>query len=218
MSKEHAPLVELHWKVFPNEWARHTACVDEDAIWRRTVAREGTGARYLSPEDAVIQSCLHLAVTHKMADGGVRTLLDLDVARQTWAIDWRTVAERARAWRVSCATWVVLHALAELFGDRDGQLPLADLAPSSLRQSLLKRVASTRDLVEARQVSSGPKRFLLLLLLVDRPSDAFVLVWRAVFRDRHWLQLRYDLPNASSWRIWQLRLRHVVHFKVSGEL
>ncbi|MCX6545002.1 MAG: nucleotidyltransferase family protein [Acidobacteria bacterium] len=218
MSKEHAPLVELHWKIFPGEWVRHTARIDEDAIWQRALAREGTGPRGLSHEDAVIHNCIHLAVTHKMSDGGLRTLLDLDVARQAWAIDWRTVAERARAWRVSCATWVVLHALAELFGDPDNELPLADLAPSSLRQSLLKRLASTRELVEARQLSGGPKRFLLLLLLVDRPASAFKLVWRAVFRDRHWLQLRYDLPNAPLWRIWQLRLKHIVHFKVSGEI
>ena len=218
MSKEHAPLVELHWKIFPSEWVRHTARIDEDAIWDRTAQVEGSEARHLSPEDAIIHSCVHLAVTHKMSDGGLRTFVDLDVARQKWAIDWQTVAERARAWRVSCATWFVLQALAELFGDPDNQLPLAELAPSPLRQFLLKRFASARLVVEGLQLSSSPRRFLLLLLLVDRPVDALALVWRAVFRDRHWLTLRYDLPKAPSWRIWQLRVRHLVQLVASRQI
>jgi hypothetical protein len=218
MSKEHAPLVELHWKIFPSEWVRHTARIDEDAIWDRTVPLEGTGVRQLSPEDAIIHSCVHLAVTHKMSGSGLRTLLDLDVARQKWAIDWQTVSQRARAWRVSSATWVVLRALAEVFGDPDNQLPLGDLAPSPFRQFLLKRFASARLLVEGLELSSSPKRFLLLLLLADRPVDALGLAWRGFFRDRHWLTLRYDAPDAPSWRIWQLRMRQLMHLVLSREI
>ena len=218
MFKENMPLVELHWNIFPGEWLRHTTRIDEEVIWRRTVPLEGAGVLQLSPEDAVIHSCVHLAINHQMSEAGLRTLLDLDLARHKWTIDWQLVAQRARAWRVSCATWLVLQASAELFGDPDHQLPLADLAPSSFRQYVLKRFAAARLLLAGLDLGRGPRKFLFLLLLADRPADALALVWRAFFPDRVWLTLRYDLPDAPSWRVWQLRMKHVVRLAISREL
>jgi hypothetical protein len=218
MFKEGAPLVELHWNIFSGEWLRHTTRIDEQVMWRRSVAFSGSAARQLSPEDAIIHLCVHLAVNHQMSGRSLRTLVDLDCARRTWSVDWRTVAERAGAWRVSCATWIVLDALAELFGDPDNQLPLRDLAPSALRQFILRRFASLRMLANGLELRGGPKRFLFLLSLVDRPADAMVLVWRALFPDRLWLTLRYDLPDAASWRIWRLRVRHLLNVATRREV
>jgi hypothetical protein len=153
-----------------------------------------------------------------MSGIGLRTLVDLDYARRKWAIDWKTVANRARNWRVSTATWIVLNALAELFGNPENQLPLRDLAPSALRQSILNRFASPRMLANGLDLSSGPRRFLFLLALVDRPIDAMVLTWRALFPDRRWLTLRYGAPNASSWRVWELHVRHLVNIAARREV
>ena len=36
MFKTGVPMVELHWNVFPGEWLRHTARIDEREIWQRT--------------------------------------------------------------------------------------------------------------------------------------------------------------------------------------
>ncbi|MCX6031283.1 MAG: nucleotidyltransferase family protein [Chloroflexi bacterium] len=208
MFKSDTPMVELHWNVFAGEWLRHAARIDEQVIWQRTVPFHGETVRQLAPEDAIIHLCVHLAVNHQMSQTGLRTLLDLEFARRKWVIDWRTVAQRACAWRVSCATWLVLQALAELFGDPDHQLPLPDLAPSPWRQSILRRFVSTPALMAGLNLSSGPRRFLYLLALVDRPADALLLLWRAFFPDRVWLTLRYGLQDVSPWRIWLQRLWH----------
>ncbi|PKO20757.1 MAG: hypothetical protein CVU38_18385 [Chloroflexi bacterium HGW-Chloroflexi-1] len=208
MFKADAPMVELHWNVFPGEWLRHTTQIDEQVIWQRTVPFHGETIRQLAPEDAIIHLCVHLAVNHQMSQTGLRTLLDLDFARRKWVIDWGTVAQRARAWRVSCAAWLVLQALAELFGDPDHRLPLPDLAPSPWRRSVLRRFVSTRAIMAGLELSSGPRRFLYLLALVDRPADAILLLWRALFPDHLWLTLRYGLQDAAPWRIWLQRLWH----------
>ena len=213
-----ASLVELHWNVFPGEWVRHTTQIDEGTVWGRSLPLDGGPTRRLSPEDTVIHLCVHLAVTHQMSGVGLRTLVDLDYARRKWTIDWKEVAQRTRAWRVSCATWLVLHALAELFGDPEHELPLAELAPSRLRQSALARFASPRLFAEGLDLSSGPMRFLFLLSLVDRPRDAAFLVWRALFPDRLWLTLRYESPNASAWRICRLRAGHLLNLATRREV
>jgi hypothetical protein len=211
-------LVELHWSIFSGEWLRHTARVDQEAMWARAVPVDGENVRRLSPEDAVVHLCVHLAVNHQMSGIGLRTLVDLDHARCQWAINWAVVAGRAREWRVARATWIVLHGLAELFGDPEGKLPLRELAPSASRQSLLGCFASPRMLADGLELSSGPSRFLFLLLLVDRPADAALLAWRALFPDRVWLTLRYGAPNARSWRLALLRLRHLSNIARTREV
>jgi hypothetical protein len=208
MFKTGAPMVELHWNVFPGEWLRHTARIDEQVIWQRTLPHQSENVRQLSPEDAIIHICVHLAVNHQMSMPGLRTLLDLDCARQRLNIDWGTVAERARAWRVSTATWLVLRMLTELFGDPERKLPLQDLMPSLLRRRILKRFISPQNLMEGIKISSGPKRFVFLLSLVDQPADALYLIWRALMPDRTWLTLRYGLRDAPVWRIYLQRLWH----------
>lgn len=211
--KPNATMVEIHWNTFAGEWIRHTARVDEEAIWRRTQPLEGELIRQLSPEDAVVHLCVHLAVNHQMSRMGLRALLDLDRARRAWSIDWLVVRERARTWRVSCATWLVLKLLAELFGDPDQQLPLSALAPSPLRQFILGRIVSGRRLMRGLSLSEGPARFLFQLLLVDRPKDAVTLLWRGLFPDSTWLRLRYGLQSAPRWRV---RLQGLWHpFRVA---
>jgi hypothetical protein len=208
MFKSGAPMVELHWNVFPGEWLRHTARIDEQAIWQRTLPHQGKNVRQLSPEDAIIHICIHFAVNHQMSMPGLRTLLDLDCGRQKLNIDWGTVAKRARAWRVSTATWLVLRMLSELFGDPESKLPLQALRPSPFRRRILKRFISPQNLIEGINISSGPKRFLFLLALVDRPTDALYLIWRTLIPDRTWLTLRYGLQDAPAWRFWFQRLWH----------
>lgn len=202
-------LVELHWNIFPGEWLRHTARVDQDEIWTRTrhAACSATGG--LSPEDTVVHLCVHLAVNHQMSGIGLRTLVDLDHARRKWSINWAVVAQRARQWRMACATWLVLDALAELFGDPRHELPLPELAPRPCRRRILHRFASPVRVARGLELSGGPRRFLFLLLLVDRPVDAARLAWRALWPDPAWLTLRYESPRARWWRVWLLHLRHL---------
>jgi hypothetical protein len=217
-SKPNAPVVEIHWNLFPGEWLRLTSRVDEQSIWQRTQPLEGDLIRRLSPEDAIVQLCVHLAVNHQMSYMGLRTLLDLEFARRTWPVDWDLVCRRSRAWRVSCATWLVLKLLAAVFGDPDEQLPLSDLAPSPLRQFALGRLVSPRQLMRGLRLSDGPVRFLFLLLLVDRPIDVLKLLWRGLFPDLTWLRLRYGLQSAPRWRVWLQCLWHPFRVALRREM
>ena len=218
MIKTGTLIVDLHLKVFAGEWLRHTARIDEQVIWQRTHPHQGENVRHLSFEDAVIHIGVHLAVNHQMSNTGLRTLLDLDCARQRLNIDWGTVARRAREWRVSTPMWLVLHLLAQLFGDPERILPLRDLSPSPLRRRILRFFVSPRSLLEGLEISSGPKRFVFLLALVDKPADAFFLVYRTLVPDRTWLTLRYGLQDAPAWRIWLQRLWHPLRIAWKKEI
>ncbi|MBA4416889.1 MAG: hypothetical protein C0392_03105 [Syntrophus sp. (in: bacteria)] len=197
-----AGLVELHWNVYPGEWLRHTARIDETKIWARSVPIEGMNMRRLSAEDLILHGSVHCAVNHQMSDGVVRTILDIVLAQRTWEIDWEVLVRRAREWRVATAVWLVLSLVSEFFSDPKVQLPLCSIAPSRFRQRVLGWFVPGIPSSGNPKLTAGPLRFIYQLWLVDRPVDVIRLLWRGIFPDRTWLILRYKLQDAPKWRIW----------------
>jgi hypothetical protein len=190
-------LVELHWGVFAGEWLRRTARVSSAEVRPRVVSVTvlGQSVRTLAPEDALLQLAIHLAVNHQFAFPGVRGLVDIALLARTMPVNWNLVAERARAWRIATPTWLALSLAKEIVGLTEAQPILPMVAPSALRRRLLHLFVTPHSLLQQRDLRSGPLRFLLLLCMVDRPRDAFRLVWRALWPEADWLVLRYGAAN-----------------------
>jgi hypothetical protein len=200
-------LLELHWNIFPGEWLRQTARIDEAAIWARAVPLPALNARQLAPEDMILHICVHAAVNEQMSRNCLRSLLDVEMLRRQYCVDWNLVAMRARAWRVRNATWIVLVLLKEWFGN-EPYLPLEALSPAPVVQCILRYFVSLRSMAGVHFLTRNPLRFLYQLILADRPIDAFQLAWHAIFPERRWLIARYQLVDASALRISLQRLWH----------
>lgn len=199
-------LVELHWGVFAGEWLRRIAAVDRAGLRERAipVTLAGRPARTLAPEDAIIQLAVHLAVNHQMAYPGVRGLLDVAlVAINNNPVDWGAIVERARAWRVAIPTWLVLTLTATLFGLQDAHAASLQLRPSWVRRWLLARFTGPQAILDGRDITRSRLRLLYQLLLVDRPQDAALLVWRALWPEKDWLLARYGAATLKT------RIRHL---------
>lgn len=198
-------LVELHWSAFAGVWLDRVAAVDHAALRARAVPVTVTGqpALALAPEDAVIQLAVHLAVNHQMAAPWVRGLLDVALLARTQPVDWAVVADRARAWRVSTAVWLVLQLTVELLGLTEAAPAVARLTPAPVRRHLLARLVNAGSMLAMRNISRDPFRFALLLLLVDRCRDVAAIVARAVWPERDRLAARYGRAGLG------VRLRHL---------
>jgi hypothetical protein len=188
-----AGLVELHWGVFAGEWLERAAAVDETAVRARCLLLDvlGCPACALAPEDAVIQLAAHLAINHQFAYPWLRGFLDIVMTARWRSVDWDVVAARACAWRIATVVWLVHHFAADLLGLEEGAAVLEHLRPSPLRRWLLSLLVNTRSLLEMRNLTRGPLRLVLQLLLVDRPRDAARLFWRALWPEEDWLSARY---------------------------
>ena len=194
-------LVELHWSGFPGWWLQRTAAVADAAIWQRTVpltlagfaaAENGTAlVRRLAAEDMVIQLAVHQAINTSFGVRPLASLLDIALAANCWPVDWQLVADRARAWRVGTVVWLVLHLAQQLIGLPGAETAVARLRPSALRRLLLQRLVNPERMVTTEDPRYGRGRYLLLLLLVDRPRDRLRLVYRAVWPEPEWLAARY---------------------------
>jgi hypothetical protein len=210
-------LVELHWNVFPGEWLRHTGRIDEEPLWERRVPLDGTTSDQLAPEDAVFHTCLHYAISHQMSGLGLRPFIDLELIQKRYQINWDSVMQRARAWRVQTAMWLVLDRWAELFDHMD-DVPVNELCPSLLRQGILHRFVSFQSLLEGKALRRGLARRAYLLFLVDRVSDVALILWRTFFPEREWLTLLYGLEGAPGWRIRLQQLYHPFRVLLQGDI
>ena len=185
-------LVELHWGVFPGEWLRRTAMVDECVIRQRLqpTVLLGQQVALLAPEDAVLQLAAHTVINHQLSQIALRSLVDVTLLVRHSLPDWSLIIQRARAWRIATATWLMLSLAVDLCGLDEAAEAVRQLAPSPLRQKLIGLFANAESLVEMRDLSKSKWRYVYLLLLVDRKRDAVKLVYRALWPEDEWLEAR----------------------------
>lgn len=201
----HWGMVELHWSPFPGWWLARTAAVDETAVWDRLEPLEINGTVYqLGAEDMVIQVAVHLAVNSQFSIAAVRGLLDIALTARSRPVDWGEVARRARTWRVATSVWQALTLLDQLFGTPGLAAALQPLRPSRLRRWLLRQLVSAESILRGSDLRNGRSRYLLLLLLVDRPQDMVRLVWRALWPEAEWLEARYQGQGSRWFHLWQV--------------
>jgi hypothetical protein len=208
-------LTELHWSPFAGWWLQRTAAIDNDALWSRRVSwpesAEAEGVArlvyQLAPEDAIIHLAVHLAVNHQFAPPVVRSLMDIVLSARARPVDWNVVAARARAWRLATATWLALDLAGRLVGLEGAAVALDKLQPGRVRLRLLRRFVSPQWVLAGRDLRHGRWRFLLLLLLVDRPLDAGKLVLRAVWPEPEWLAARYGDRASRRRHLWGILAR-----------
>lgn len=201
-----AGLVELHFGVFAGVWLQRVTRIDEAGIHARCrpVVVAGAPAWMLSPEDHLIQIAVHNAVNHQLSLSALRNLIDVVLLARHYPLDWEVVIQRARAWRLATATWLVLALAQDLCGLDGAAEAVKALAPSRLRQKLIGLFANTETLVEMRNLSTSKWRYVYLLLMVDRVRGAARLVYRALWPEVEWLRARYGKTG------WCVRLQHLV--------
>ncbi|MBE2199114.1 MAG: nucleotidyltransferase family protein [Anaerolinea sp.] len=205
-------LVELHWSPFSGWWLRRVAQAATDTVWARKEALPVTaapGAFYqLTAEDMVLHVAVHMSVNHQLGMKACQELLDIALTAERRGVDWNVVAARAQEWRVGTAVYTVLQLLNELIGATGVEVALVKLRPSRLRRWLLARFVLPESVLAGQDLRGGQARYLLLLLLVDRPRDMLYLVFRTLWPEEEWLAARYGAQSVSRWRhIWRV-LRH----------
>lgn len=198
-------LVELHWSPFPGWWLQRTAVPDDQAVWSRKELLPDGRAYQLSAEDTIIQSAVHMAVNHQFDILTIRHLLDMALTAENRGVDWLVVAEQAQKWRLGTVVYVTLDLLDNLVGLAGVGQAMAKLEPSQIRKHLLARLVTTESVVRGRQLKYGRSRFMLLLLLVDRPQDMLKLIYRTLWPEPEWMAARYKNKTVSRWQhMWQV--------------
>lgn len=194
-------LVELHWSPLGGWWLHHTAVLDTTSMWQRRVplpsmSDDPPQLFQLDPEDTIIQLAVHIAVNHQFSATLLRSLADIALTAVSRPVNWQLLADRARAWRVATAVYLTLDLTHQLFDLPASQPARRPLRPTRLRRRLLNRLINPQRALNRSELRTGLTRYLLLLLLVDRPRDMVRLIGRTIWPTAEWREARYGRPTS----------------------
>jgi hypothetical protein len=170
------PALDLHWDLVDERYGP-AASRWADGVWDR--AREfkvgGISVRALSPADALIHACVHLAVHH-----GLRGLLwhcDLAMMVRAWKeeIEWKHLADRVVDARLAGMVYAALKSAEATVGLSVPASIFSRLRPRSLRTRAFVKCLLPH-LVALRSIPY--QDYVIPLLLMDRGRDVLALVLR----------------------------------------
>ena len=197
-------LIELQWSPFPGWWLQRTAVIDDTAVWSRKEPLPDGLAYQLAAEDMIIHSAIHMSINHQFDILTTRHLVDMALTAQKRGVDWQIVADRAKKWRVGTAVYTALTLLEQLVGQDGLDEMLTQLQPSRLRRHLLHRYVSVASVVAGHEAKRSHSRYILLLLLVDRPRDMLKLLFRTLWPEPDWLDARYGVKVSHWQHLWNV--------------
>lgn len=197
-------LVELHYGAFQGWWMKRAAHPDTEAVWRRkTPMGPGRHASRLAAEDAILQTAFHVVV-NQFGQAPLRGMMDLAVLARAHRIDWGAVSERARAWRLRTATWLVLDTANRLIGLPGCEAALSGLRPGRTRRAALRTFMTPLALLSGRDLTHPSRRHAFMLALVDHPRDGARLIGRTLWPEAWWIAARYGRPVSHIGHLWGL--------------
>ncbi len=202
--KSSRPLVDLHWTI---EASHRSVVVDPVELWMRAEPAiiAGVPSLILAPEDFLLHLCLHLSYHHKFAVAGIRSLCDIAHIIQHFGpeLDWRQVAQRAVAWRVSHSVYLTLLLSRRLLCAAVPDDTLDSLKPGDFSNILV--TASLERLLAGYWNREGELSYNVLaeMWAADRFKDRVAIFLRRVFISPEAIAARYPVsPDSLRAYLW----------------
>jgi hypothetical protein len=207
--------LDLHWRLVTEPrfvWDEAEA----RGIWvRARPVRFGAGrVLSLAPDDLVLYLAVHLATHHGL--GGLVWAWDIArlVGDERWPIDWDTVVERARRWRVARAVYFALDEACRTFGAAVPAAVLARLRPRGPRAGVLRAVLARADADHRARLEHA-----IALLVIDRAPDLMRSLARTVWPGSERWRPRHGAPGSLvGARVAHARRLVVVGATIAGAL
>lgn len=206
--------IELQWRPVAGRWIQPSQEPRADELVERSIPIERTAARLLSPEDNLLQVCLHTAKHSYVRAPGFRLHTDVDRITRACNIDWDAFCKRVERMNVRTPVYLSLFIPTMLFNTPVPANVLKRINHAPQKHRLLQRWLRTVGLFGPHdQKWSKPGYIIFNLMLYDSLKD----VWRAVFPDREWMiehygsERRAALPVLHMARISELLFKRATH-------
>lgn len=178
---------ELAWRAVAGRWIRPDLEPDTDGFLACSFTPEGTKVHVLSPEDNLLQVCIHTAKHSYVRAPGLRLHMDVDriVAHNT--IDWKLFLEKVKATHVCTSTYLSLYIPSVIFQAEIPQWVLDELKTSKAKKLL--DMLGEAGLPHPMERKFSKFQFLRFqTALYDHSSD----MWHTLYPGKAWMNERYN--------------------------
>jgi len=178
--------LELQWRAVAGRWIQPSQEPDTDELMARSLPIAGSHVRLLSPEDNLLQVCLHTAKHSYLRAPGLRLHTDVERIVRGQSIDWPLFLRRVSRLKVRTAVYFSLWLPAMLIGTPIPPEVLAELKPRrAKRRRIVQHLLRAGFFYPNVDRKFTPLNYIFFCALLY--DDAYSLL-RAVIPDRQSMQ------------------------------
>lgn len=183
---------ELAWRAVAGRWIRPDLEPDTDMFIENAHCAQGTDVYVLSPEDNLLQVCIHTAKHSYVRAPGLRLHMDVDRIVTHTEIDWKLFIDKVKRTHVSKSTYLSLYIPSVLFGTKIPQWVLEELKPKSAGRLLSMLASAGLPHPHGRKFSK-----LQFLRFQTALYDGCGDIWHTLYPGREWIKERYNCNSGT---------------------
>ena len=183
---------ELSHRAIAGRWIRPDKEPDTDELFRRFYYADNTDIGILSPEDNLLQVCIHTAKHSYVRSPGLRLHLDVERIVRHKQIDWKIFLERVEQAHVTTSTYYSLLIPSVLFHTPIPEDVLLALMPPKGKRKRIEHLLAHAGLLHPQSAKFTKVQFLFFQTsLYDSIGD----VWKVIFPSTQWYRERYAMKS-----------------------
>ena len=129
---------ELQWRPIAGRWIQPKQEPKADELVGRSISIKGSNVRLLSPEDNLLQVCLHTAKHTFVRAPGFRLHTDVDRIISTQKIDWKIFEKMVLELKTKTAVYISLSMAKNLIGTQIPEDILKNIKPNVLKIKIMQ--------------------------------------------------------------------------------
>ena len=184
---------ELQWRPVEGRFLRPDQEPDGDRLVDRSISTDGSKLRILSPEDNLLQVCLHTAKHSYVRAPGFRLHLDVDRIVNGQNIDWDLFLRDVFSHKVKVPVYFSLLIPTIFFNTPIPNEVLKKIKPKPIKLYILSHWIKNIGLFNPDEFKFGKISFLIWNAML---YDSILGMIRAVFPRSSWMQDKYAFNNS----------------------
>lgn len=184
---------ELAWRAVAGRWIRPDLEPNTDLFIKNSHPAKETFAHILSPEDNLLQVCIHTAKHSYVRAPGLRLHLDVDRIVSNCKIDWDLFLEKVKQSRTKSAVYLSLLIPVNLFNTSVPEYVLEALKPKKRKLHVLLRGLSNAGLLHPKQKKFSKLAFLRFQTAI---YDSYKDMFKVIYPNSKWMKERYGYKSS----------------------
>lgn len=169
---------ELAWRAVAGRWIRLDLEPDCDKLIDASYCAKDTKVGILSPEDNLLQVCVHTAKHSYVRAPGLRLHLDVERIVAHKEIDWDVFLEKVKAAHVKTSTYFSLYLAKMLFDTPIPDHVLDSIRPSKRKEKKILSLISSAGLLHPKAGKFTKFKFLRFQTsLYDSARDMWFVLY-----------------------------------------
>ena len=198
---------ELQWRPVEGRFLRPDQEPNVDDLMDRSISVIDSALRILSPEDNLLQVCLHTAKHSYVRAPGFRLHLDVDRIVSGTNIDWNILLENVYKHKVKVPVYFSLILPKVLFDTNIPDYVINKIQPNFLKKFIISKWLKKIGLFNPHEKKFGKITYLLWNAML---YDSIFGLVKSVFPKSNWMKNHYGveksllLPYLYIKRVWEL--------------